>query len=139
MNYDSSYFEFISSFLTPNPKPYTKSFPDISYSSYVTIATSSIFPPGLNWLFIVMALGISSIKKTELTCGWQVAMDHMVEYWLNHFKIKLELLPWGVMPFTDWELHLSITLGQENNRFPLFFEPQILLEEASPPVNGSFL
>ena len=37
MNYESSYFEFISSFLTPKPKPYTKSFPDISYSSYVTI------------------------------------------------------------------------------------------------------
>ena len=41
------------------------------------------------------------------------------------------------MPFTDKELHPSITLGQENNRFPLFFEPQILLREASPPVNGS--
>ena len=44
---------------------------------------------------------------------------------------------WGIMPFTDKELHPSITLGQENNRFPLFFEPQILLREASPQVNGS--
>ena len=41
------------------------------------------------------------------------------------------------MPFTNKELHLSITLDQENNRFPLFFEPQILLRGASPPVNGS--
>ena len=58
---------------------------------------------------------------------------------IKPLKNKKELSPWDVMPFTDWELHPSITLGQENNRFPLFFEPQILLREAPPPVNGSFL
>ena len=54
-------------------------------------------------------------------------------------KKKKKLLPWGVMPITDWELHSSSTLVPENNRFPLLYEPLILPEEASPPVNGSFL
>ena len=47
-----------------------------------------IFPPGLDWLLYVMALGTSSLEKTEMTHGWQLAMHHMVKSWLNHFKIK---------------------------------------------------
>ena len=49
-----------------------------------------IFPPSLDWLWIVMALRISSLEKTEMTHGWQLAMHHMVKCQLNHFKIKLE-------------------------------------------------
>ena len=61
----------------------------------------SIFPPGLNWLLIVMALGISSFEKTEMTHGWQVAMVHMVKSWLNHLK--------HISFITDWaQYHLLI-------------------------------
>ena len=38
-----------------------------------------IFPPGLDWLWIVMALRISSLEKTEMTYGWQLAMHHMAK------------------------------------------------------------
>ena len=30
-----------------------------------------------------MAIWISLIKKTEMTCGWQVAMYQMIKYQLN--------------------------------------------------------
>ena len=42
---------------------------------------------------IVMALGISSFEKTEMTHGWQVAMSHMVKSQLNPLKIQME---WGL-------------------------------------------
>ena len=44
-----------------------------------------------------------------------------VKLLIKLLKIKKKLLPWAVMPFTDWELHSSSTLGPENNRFPLLY------------------
>ena len=78
-----------------------------------------IFPPR-PWLTI----DCDSIKDQFIRKDWNdmwVAMYHMVKSQLNYVKNKKELSPWGVMPFTDWELLSSSILGLENNVFQLCF------------------
>ena len=68
-------------------------------------------PKRLNWRpfslqaltdYELLALRISSLEKTEMTHGWQVAMAHMVKSRLNHLKH---------ISLTDWAYAIYLALA----------------------------